>query len=61
MLTVNRRIVDQQKRKRREEMPRRPGPTDEWMRRPAVGRDPDEDERQQELANEAEKALDRGR
>jgi len=35
--------------------------TDELIGRPAAGRDPDEDERQQELANEAEKALDRGR
>ena len=31
------------------------------MGRPAAGRDPDEDERQQELANEAEKGLDRSR
>ena len=56
------RIVDEQKRKRREEMPRRLDSTDELIASLAAGRNPDEDERQQELANEVEKekALDRG-
>ncbi len=36
-------------------MLRRLDSTDELMGSPAAGRDPDEDERQQELANEAEK------
>ena len=54
------RIVDEQKRKRREEMLWRLDSTDELIGRPAAGRDPDEDERQQELANEVEKELDRG-
>jgi hypothetical protein len=53
-------IADEQERKRREEMLRRLDSTDELMGRPAAGRDPDEAERQQELANEAEKGLDRG-
>ena len=54
-------IVDEQERKRREEMLRRLDSTDELIGRPAAGRDLDEDERQQELANEVEKenALDR--
>jgi hypothetical protein len=43
-------------------MLRRPGSTNEPMGRPVAGRDPEEDECQQELANEVEKekALDRG-
>ena len=62
MPTVKGRIVDEQKRKRREEMLRRLNRTDELMGRPAAGWGPDGDERQQELANEVEKenALNRG-
>lgn len=62
MTTVKGRNVDEQKRKRREEMLRRLDSTDELIGRPAAGQDPDEDDRQQELANEVEKekALDRG-
>jgi hypothetical protein len=55
MPTAKGRIVDEQERERREELLRRLGSTDELTGRPAAGRDPDEDERQQELANEEEK------
>jgi hypothetical protein len=51
--------VDEQQRKWREEMLRRLDTTDELVGRPAAGRDLNEDKRQQELANEVEKALNR--
>ncbi len=56
------RVVDELKRMRREELLRRLDSTDELIGRPAAGRDPDEDERQQEFTNEVEKekSLNRG-
>jgi len=45
MPTVKGWIVDEQERKRREEMLRRLDSTDELIGRPAAGRDLDEDER----------------
>jgi hypothetical protein len=56
------RIVDGQKRERREEMLRRLNSAAEPMGRPAARLEPDEAKRQQELADEVEKekALNRG-